>query len=101
MSDRTEPDADGLVTAIRATPGVARMYAGRFGEIATYLPGRKVSGVEIGEERVVVHVVARYGVPTPTLAETVRAAAALYAPGFAIDVVIEDVELTPEEGAHG
>ena len=48
-----------------------------------------------------VHVVARYGVPTPALAETVRVAAAPYAPGFAIDVVIEDVELTPEEGAHG
>ncbi len=92
MSARTEPDADGLVDAVTGQPGVVRLHPGRFGEVATYLPGRKVGGVEIGEDRVAVHVVARYGARAPDVADAVRQAATPFAPGWAIDVVIEDVE---------
>ncbi|MFI2105313.1 hypothetical protein ACH436_18625 [Isoptericola sp. NPDC019693] len=59
------PDDDAPVpsTAARvraaalAVPGVATLTAGRFGEIATYLPGGRVPGVRIDDDGVHVHVV--------------------------------------------
>ncbi len=101
MSARAEPDPDGLAGAVTGQPGVARLHSGRFGEVATYLPGRKVSGVEIGADRVSVHVVASYGARAPDVADAVRQAAAPFAAGLAIDVVVEDIEDPPGEGADG
>lgn len=96
-----EPDADRIAAAAAGQPGVARLHGGRFGEVATYLPGRSVAGIQVGEQRVAVHVVARYGSSVPDVATGVRAAAAPYAAGFPIDVVIEDIEDPPMKDADG
>lgn len=96
--------AQALVRATRATPGIAGLYSGRFGEIATYGRGARVPGVRVhtegGRVMVAVHIVATY-IPTlrmPALADSVRQQlrqhlAALGIDNIgAIDVVVEDIE---------
>jgi hypothetical protein len=61
-------EADQISAAVLACPDVAGMSAGAFGEIRSYLPGRTVPGVRLGDESVEVHVVARYGPPLPEVA---------------------------------
>jgi uncharacterized alkaline shock family protein YloU len=82
---------------VAAVPGVAGLHGGRFGDVATYLPGRRVTGVRLdaARDRVEVHVVAEYLPDLLELAERVRAAArdVLLRP---IDVTIEDIRV-PEQ----
>lgn len=87
------PDAEAIAEAVRALPSVAALGGGTVAEAATFLPGRRVAGVRIGETSVEVHVTARYGVPLHDLAESVRAAAALHAGGLPVDVSIDDLEV--------
>ena len=81
-----------------ACAGVVAMHGGFAGEAATYLPGRRVVGVRILPDRVVVHVVSRWPTPAGEVAAQVWAATALAVQGRPVDVVIGDV-LMPEAGA--
>jgi hypothetical protein len=67
--------------------------------VATYLPGRTVSGVAVRAGEVEVCVVARYGLALPQIAEQVRQAVAPLAPGRVVDVVIGDIELPGQNPA--
>lgn len=49
--------AAGVVEAVTAVPGVTGLYGGVFGEIATYLPGRRVNGVVLTDDSAEVHIV--------------------------------------------
>ncbi|MBA3523723.1 MAG: Asp23/Gls24 family envelope stress response protein [Geodermatophilaceae bacterium] len=87
--------ADLVGAAVLSCPDVAAMSGGRWGEVATYLPGRRVSGVVITPgstgTRIAVHVVARFG---PTMAEVSRqvlAAVRSVVPGAVVDVFIDDL----------
>ncbi|GAC1556345.1 MAG: hypothetical protein NVS2B7_31960 [Herpetosiphon sp.] len=70
--------AEALLRTVRAVPGVADVYGGPLGEIATYGRGSRVPGVRVWHEsaglRVEVHVIALYmsAVVLPTLADTIR-----------------------------
>lgn len=64
--------ADEIAALVRAVPGVADLHAGRFGEVATYLPGRRVTGVTLGEDRVEVHVVLEFDAPLRSVAERIH-----------------------------
>ncbi len=64
--------SDRLVAAVTSVEGVASMHAGMFGEVATYLPGRKVIGVQIRPDVTNVDVVLHWGVSIPATAERVR-----------------------------
>ncbi|HVX42848.1 MAG TPA: hypothetical protein VHC49_03135 [Mycobacteriales bacterium] len=97
MSDTPTPDADAIAAAVASCPGVARLHGGMFGEVATYLPGRRVVGVQVGEHRVAVHIVARLG-PLQDVADGVRGVVTPLAEGFPVDVVVEDVALDDEDG---
>ncbi len=95
------PDADLIATVVRAVPGVVDLHGGAYGEAATYLPGRRVVGVEVGEERVAIHIVAALppasaggGSDLETLATEVRRAAAPLCAGLRIDVFVEDLRET-------
>lgn len=96
--------ADDVAEAALAVPGVARLHAGTFGEVGTYLPGRRVPGVRFRPDGVEVHVavdrsVLDRHVPLPELAEQVRLAVAARVPG-PVHVYIEDlVEPQPEARA--
>ena len=96
-----QPDADAVAAATLGCPGVVAMSGGVAGEVATYLPGRRVSGVRIGATTVSVHVVADYGLVLADLADAVRRAVAPLAAGRQVTVAIDDLRLpevhAPEE----
>lgn len=48
--------ADTVAEAVTAVPGVASLHAGMFGEVGTYLPGRRVVGVRVTELSTDIHV---------------------------------------------
>ncbi len=89
--------ADAVEAAVLSVPGVAALHGGAFGEAATYLAGRKVTGVQLRPGTTTVHVVLTYGVPVRETADRVRAvvSAITHTP---VDVVVEDVA-TPLETA--
>lgn len=82
---------DALAAAVAGCPDVDSLSAGLFGEVATYLPGRRVTGVRVGVDSIEIHVIARWGTPLPAIAEQVRSACEPLAGGRRVDVTIEDV----------
>ncbi|GAA3001147.1 hypothetical protein [Actinokineospora diospyrosa] len=55
-----EIEAAVVAAAVNALPQVAGPHSGRYGEIATYLPGRRIDGVRVRATEIAVGVVARY-----------------------------------------
>ena len=83
--------ADAVEAAVRAVPGVVDMHTGAFGEVATYLPGRRVAGVRLLPDLCEVHVVLAWGSPVRDAAAAIRAAVATAGVHTRVDVTIEDV----------
>ena len=73
-----------------AVPGVAALHSGMFGEVGTYLPGRRVSGVRLREGGTDIHVSVFFGAPVRAVAEQVRHVVAALVPG-PVHVTVEDV----------
>jgi uncharacterized alkaline shock family protein YloU len=97
MTGRDEPPAEvaelanrivGAVTRCAAVAGLAEAPGG---PVATYLPGRTVSGVAVRAGEVEVCVTARYGLPLREVAEQVRQAVAPLVPDRVVHVVIGDI----------
>lgn len=88
--------ADQIVGAVTGCPDVAGLAEIPGIPVATYLPGRTVSGVAVRPLEVEVCVIARYGLPLPQIAAKVREAVAPLVPGRAVNVVIADIT-SPEE----
>ncbi|WP_177154321.1 hypothetical protein [Actinosynnema pretiosum] len=103
-----ETEATLIATAVRALPQVAGPHSGRYGEIATLLPGHRVDGVRVRPGEIAVGVVARYPATTAEVDAAVRAAVARAVGGATpVQVWIGDVALpgappltTPSSGAH-
>ena len=85
--------ADAVATAVLACPSVVSLSGGRAGEIASYLPGRRVTGVRIDEGAVTVHVVAAYGPTCGQIADQVRQAVQAVVAGLPVVVGIDDLDL--------
>lgn len=82
--------ADLIEQAVLKVPGVTSLHGGLFGEVATYLPGRRVSGVRVRDDLSEVHVVIAWGTPVLGTATAVcRVVQALV--GTPVDVTIEDI----------
>ena len=93
--------AEIIAAAVASCPGVARLSSGASPvEVATYLPGRRVQGVRMGDGVVEIHVVARPGTVLPVLAESVRRAVTAVVPVPVVDVFVDDLELEPEIDAE-
>ena len=90
-----DPDADAIAAAALDCPGVSGLHGGPLNDVAAYLPGRTVTGVRLAEDRVEVHVVARFGTVLPSLAEQVRAAVTPAAGGLPVEVHIDDLDIEP------
>lgn len=94
-SQRADPGqlAQAVAAAVRAHPAVADLDGGPFGAIASYLPGRRVLGVRIGEAPgpVEVSVVARLGTPLSQLAAELRDVITAVAGSRPVDVTVNDV----------
>ena len=86
-------DPDEVAERTAGCRSVARLSAGLVGEVATYLPGRRVEGVRLAEDQIEVHVVARWGARVPDLAAEVRAAVGPVADGLPVDVYVDDVDV--------
>jgi hypothetical protein len=87
------PDLEAVAAAALGCPSIADLTGGRFGEVATYLPNRRILGVRQHEGTVEVHVVARWDTPLPEVADAVRAAVTPHAGGLPVSVFIEDIEV--------
>ncbi len=86
--------------AVLATEGVYSLGVGRYAEAATYGAGEKVTGVVVDSDEVRVHIVASYPLvePIPALAERVRDRVTSEVEGRTTTVVVEDLEVTQDEG---
>jgi hypothetical protein len=82
--------ADRIATAVLAVPGVAGLHAGMFGEVATYLPGRRVTGVRIAADAVEVHVSLIIDAPIRATASAIRRGLAPLT-ALPVNVTVEDV----------
>lgn len=67
--------ADLVAEAVLGVPGVVSLHPGMFGEVATYLPGRRVPGVQVRDDNCQIHVVLKYSADIHHTAEAIRAAA--------------------------
>jgi hypothetical protein len=88
-------DVDAVAAAVAGCAGVAALDGGPFGEVATYLPGRKVVGVVVGNGRVTVQIRSRWGITAADLAARITAVLAPLADSRPVDVVIADIDDPP------
>lgn len=95
------PDIEAVAAAALGCPLIADLTGGPFGEIATYLPGRRVLGVRSTGGEVEVHVVARWGVALPEVADAVRVAVAPLVGGVPVAVFVDDIRLPGEAEEAG
>lgn len=65
--------ADQVASAVLSVPGVASLHSGMFGEAATYLPGRRVQGVQLRAEATEVHLTVEWGADIAATADRIRA----------------------------
>src|ERR1700680_730681 len=94
-------DLDAVAAAARACAAVDDLCSGPWGGVVSYLPGRRVAGVRVAPDHVVISVRGRWGVPVAELARQVRAAiAALVAPRR-VDIVVADLSDAPAEAPGG
>lgn len=84
-------DVDAVAAAVRACPGVDDLAAGALGSAASYLPGRTVAGIAVGDEEVTIQLRSRWAVPTAQVAAQVRSAVEGLTGGRRVDVVIADI----------
>ncbi len=89
--------ADLIVGAVTRCAAVAGLAEAPGGPVATYLPGRTVSGVAVRPGEVEVCVVARYGLPLPEVAARIRQAVAPLVPNRVVHVVIGDITVAEAE----
>jgi hypothetical protein len=83
--------ADRIATTVTRCPDITGLTQNPGIPVATYLPGRTVSGVAVRPAEVEICVVARYGTPLAQVAEQVRQAVEPLVPGRVVDVVIGDI----------
>jgi len=92
-------DLEAVAAAALGCPLIAGLTGGSVGEVATYLPGRRILGVRETNGTIEVHVVARWGPPLPEVADVVRAAVASHAEGRPVAVFVDDIEV-PDDPAR-
>ncbi len=88
-------DVDAVAVAVLGCAGVAGLDGGRFGEVASYLPGRQVPGVVVSGGRVMVQIRSRWGVPVPELVALITAVLMPLTGPRPVDVVIADIDDPP------
>jgi hypothetical protein len=71
---------------------VSGLDGGRYGEVTTYLPGRAVAGVTVGDGRVRVQVRAAWDTEVPLLAAAITTALASVTWNRPVDVLIADID---------
>ena len=88
-------NVDAVAAAVLGCAGVAGLDGGRFGEVASYLPGRQVRGVVVSGGRVKVQIRSRWGVPVPELVALITTILMPLTGPRPVDVVIADIDDPP------
>jgi hypothetical protein len=103
MPTEHQDDADTVADIAVAVPGVRSLHPGMFGEVATYLPGRRVAGVRVTDTIIDVHLVIDADAKVRDTAAAVRKAVADVYPSHSVDVTVEDIapETTQAENTGG
>lgn len=87
--------AEQVAAAVLAVPGVTGLHGGLFGEVATYLPGGRVSGVALDDESGEVHIIVDLTSDLRAVATAARRAGEEVA-GFPLHVTVEDISRATE-----
>jgi uncharacterized alkaline shock family protein YloU len=95
--------AERVAAAVAAHPAVVGLHGGIYGTVTTYLPGRRLVGVRIGEgdEPVEVAVVLRADQPIPDVVRSLRHEVSRLCGGSAVDVTVADIVLPDETALPG
>jgi hypothetical protein len=86
-------DVDAVAAAARSCGSVARLSPGPFGDVASYLPHRRVVGVRETANQLEVRIVAKWNPSLARVGEEVRAAVRPVAGHLPVEVFIDDIEL--------
>jgi len=90
--------ADAVAAAVLGCPAVAALHPGGvLHRAVTYLPGRRVEGVHLDDDRIKISVVGVHGIPVSLLADQVRTAVAPLADGRIVDVHVADLRPLTEQ----
>ncbi|MCC2309999.1 Asp23/Gls24 family envelope stress response protein [Cellulomonas chengniuliangii] len=84
--------ADAVRDAVLGVPGITSMHGGPFADVATYLPGRRVTGVRLDPDRTEVYVVVSSDTPIPGVADAVRDAVQQVRPE-PVDIYVEGLDI--------
>lgn len=84
-----------LESAVLAVDGVAAMHGGAFGTVASYLPGRRITGLRLDDAEAHVHLALYEGADLSAVAESVRAVVAELTGLESRNVVITIEDLLP------
>jgi hypothetical protein len=81
-------DVDAVATAARGCPAVAELFGGAPAWAATYLPGRRVEGIRVERDAVLLQVIGRWGVPIVDLVAQLRAVVTPWTAGRRVDIAL-------------
>jgi len=90
--------AEQVAAVVTSHPAVVRLHGGVFGDVATYLPGRKLTGVRIGmgDEPVELGVVLRLDRPIPAVVRELRRTVSTMCGGAPVDITVGDAVVPGE-----
>lgn len=102
MNDATGPGPEDVAAAVLEHPSVLRLDGGPFGSVASYLPGRRVWGVRLGDP-VEIAVVVSLGTPFGQIADGIAALVrgVLADDTRAVEVTVADVGGVDVGGVDG
>jgi hypothetical protein len=87
-----------VAAAVQGCAGVSALDSGRFGEIASYLPGGRVPGVVVRDRSVLVGVRSRWGVSAADLFAEIASAVAPLIGRRWVEVAVGDIDDAPLPG---
>jgi hypothetical protein len=88
-------NVEAVATAVEGCAGVSGLDSGRFGEVASYLPGRQVPGVIVRQQSVLIRVRARWGLQVADLLSQITTAVTPITRGRRVQVVVGDIDDPP------
>jgi hypothetical protein len=91
-------DVAAVAAVVQGCAGVSALAGGQYGEVVSYLPGRRVDGIAVRDGRVIVQIRAQWAVPVPSLGALITAVLLPLTGNRPVDVVIADIDDPPGGG---